>query len=57
MKNLTEFTDEEYEQIVKNVNPQLTLSSKYNSTKIRVRYICNEHDIPYYGRVNKHNLL
>lgn len=50
-------TDDEYANIVKEVNPHITLLSKYNSVKEQVRYMCNEHDIPYYGKVHKQRLL
>lgn len=55
-KNL-QLTDEEYEQKVKEINPQIQLLSKYNSVKEQVKYICTEHEIPYYGKAHKNRLL
>lgn len=57
-KSIITYTDEEYNNIVSNINPHITLLSKYNENKNDVRYICNNHtDFIYKGRVNKNTLL
>lgn len=52
-----QLTDEEYKNLVNKFNPQITVTSKYNSSQTKMRYICNNHDIPYYGRIRSNSLL
>lgn len=56
-KSRITYSDEEYDILVKKVNPHITLISKYNNVKNSVRYICNNHtDYIYEGKVCKNSL-